>query len=172
MGLAYIPEDRNSQGLNAGMTIKENLIGNAFYKPGFSKYGVLRESNIKNLAQKLVERFDIRPPVIRANVSSLSGGNAQKVVIAREMNENSPLLLACQPTRGVDIGAIESIRKSILDAKTNGSSVLLISSDLEEILSLSDRILVMYEGKITGILNISEANEENLGLLMMGASHV
>lgn len=172
LGFAYIPEDRNSQGLNAGMTIKENLIGNVFYKPDFAKLGVLRENNIKLLAQKLVDRFDIRPPIIKANVSSLSGGNAQKVVIAREMNEDASLLLACQPTRGVDIGAIESIRKSILDAKRNGCSVLLISSDLEEILSLSDRILVMYEGKITGILDISEANEENLGLLMMGAPHV
>ncbi len=169
-GLAYIPEDRNAQGVNLFLTVKENLIGDSFRRRPFSSWGVIRQRAVFSFVRKLIERFDIRPPVIDAAAASLSGGNAQKVVVAREISEEAPFLLASQPTRGVDIGAVESIHQELVAAREKGAAVLLVSADLEEILSLSDRIVVMYEGRITGELSVSEANEEKLGLLMTGAT--
>ena len=116
----------------------------------------------------MAEKFDIRPRDTEIPTSSLSGGNAQKVVVAREVSIGGKLLVASQPTRGVDIGAIESIRTILQDVKKKGLGVLLVSADLEEIMSLSDRIVVMYEGRITGRMMAEEADEEKLGLLMMG----
>ena len=116
----------------------------------------------------MVKQFDIRPTDYNLPTSSLSGGNAQKVVVAREVSMKKKLLVASQPTRGVDIGAIELIRNTLEKAKKEGAGVLLVSAELEEIISLSDRIVVIHEGKITGEMMASEANENNLGLLMMG----
>lgn len=167
-GITHIPEDRNKRGLNRELSITENLVAVQHKDKPFSNGFVINNKAESAYAKELTEKFDIRPndPTIAANY--LSGGNAQKVVVAREVSIDGKLLVASQPTRGVDIGAIESIRNILEQVKAKGVGVLLISADLEEILSLSDRIIVMYEGKITGELTAEEANENNLGILMMG----
>ncbi|MDD2958450.1 MAG: ABC transporter ATP-binding protein [Lachnospiraceae bacterium] len=167
-GLAHIPEDRNTRGLNRGISIENNLIAVQIDESSFNKGIVLDTVAQDKYAAQLVKDFDIRPTDYKTLTSSLSGGNAQKVVVAREVSMKKKLLIASQPTRGVDIGAIEAIRNTLEKAKKDGAGVLLISAELEEIISLSDRIIVMHEGKITGELPAGEANENNLGLLMMG----
>lgn len=169
-GLSHIPEDRNTRGLNRSMSIAENLIAVRLDKPPFTKGMLLNKEGQDTYAQEMVEQFDIRPTDYRLPTSNLSGGNAQKVVVAREVSMKKKLLVASQPTRGVDIGAIELIRNTLELAKKQGAGVLLVSAELEEIISLSDRIIVVHEGKITGEMMASEANEYNLGLLMMGGS--
>jgi len=171
-GIAHIPEDRNKTGLNNKFTIKENLIANLYRKKPYSKWICLKNSLIKEYAEGLIKKFDIRASGIDIPVESLSGGNAQKVIVAREVDLNSELIIASQPTRGVDVGSIESIREILNEVKKKGAVVLLVSADLEEILSLSDRIAVMYEGKIMGIVSASEATELNLGLLMTGGKAI
>lgn len=167
-GVAHVPEDRNLRGLNRKFSIQDNLIANQYYKPEFCKFGALKKDKIREYSENLIKKFDIRPANGDVKAENLSGGNAQKIVVAREASMNADLLIASQPTRGVDIGSIESIRDILNKAKSEGTAILLVSADLQEILSLSDRIAVMYEGKITGILNSSEATEENLGILMTG----
>ncbi len=169
-GIAHIPDDRNTRGLNKGFTIRENLIGNVYNKRPYAKFGVLNRSKIDEFAQRLVEKHDIRPADYRLMVGNLSGGNAQKVVFAREISSEYDVFIASQPTRGVDIGSIESIRNVINEIKQNGKAILLISADLEEIFALSDRILVMYEGQIAGIVPASVATEQEIGLMMTGGS--
>ena len=170
VGLAHIPEDRNTRGLNRTMSIEENLVAVEVDKAPFSKGVVMNTAAMDRYSEEMVKRFDIRPTDYKLPTSSLSGGNAQKVVVAREVSMNKKLLVAAQPTRGVDIGAIESIQKTLEEAKKNGAGVLLVSTELEEITSLSDRIIVIHEGTITGELSAGEANENNLGLLMMGGA--
>nr|WP_314999263.1 ABC transporter ATP-binding protein [uncultured Oribacterium sp.] len=170
VGLAHIPEDRNTRGLNRTMSIEENLVAVEVDKAPFSKGVVMNTAAMDRYSEEMVKRFDIRPTDYKLPTSSLSGGNAQKVVVAREVSMNKKLLVAAQPTRGVDIGAIESIQKTLEEAKKNGAGVLLVSTELEEITSLSDRIIVIHEGTITGELSAGEANENNLGLLMMGGT--
>lgn len=167
-GMAHIPEDRNVRGLSRQMSIEENMIAVDIDSSRFSKGAILDVKSGIEYTKQMIEKFDIRPTDHRLPTSSLSGGNAQKVVVAREVSMNKKLLVASQPTRGVDIGAIEIIRNTLEEAKKQGAGVLLVSAELEEIISLSDRILVMHEGKITGELPAHEANENNLGLLMMG----
>ena len=167
-GLTHIPEDRNTRGLNRTMSIMDNLIAVQVDAKPFSKGMLLDTGAALEHSKELAEKFDIRPRDPQMSTESLSGGNAQKVVVAREVSIGGKLLVASQPTRGVDIGAIESIRSILQDVKEEGLGVLLVSADLEEILSLSDRIVVMYEGKISGRMDADEANEDNLGLLMMG----
>lgn len=169
-GVTHIPEDRNIRGLNRGMTITENLIATQLDKPLFSRHQIMNRRACEKRAGELAEQFDIRPRNTGVPTSMLSGGNAQKVVVAREVPVSDKLLVASQPTRGVDIGAIESIRSILEEQKKKGIGILLVSADLEEILSLSDRIIVMHEGRITGIMESGKANEDNLGLLMMGSS--
>ena len=156
------------RGLNRAMTIEENLVAVRLDQPPFTKGMLLNKAGQDAYAAEMVEQFDIRPTDYNLPTSSLSGGNAQKVVVAREVSMNRKLLVASQPTRGVDIGAIELIRNTLEKAKKQGAGVLLVSAELEEIISLSDRIIVIHEGKITGEMMASEANENNLGLLMMG----
>ena len=170
VGLAHIPEGRNTRGLNRTMSIEENLVAVEVDKAPFSRGIVMNTSAMDRHSEEMVKRFDIRPTDYKLPTSSLSGGNAQKVVVAREVSMNKKLLVAAQPTRGVDIGAIESIQKTLEEAKKNGAGVLLVSTELEEITSLSDRIIVIHEGTITGELSAGEANENNLGLLMMGGT--
>ena len=170
VGLAHIPEDRNTRGLNRTMSIEENLVAVEVDKAPFSRGMVMNTAAMDRHSEEMVKRFDIRPTDYKLPTSSLSGGNAQKVVVAREVSINKKLLVAAQPTRGVDIGAIESIQKTLEEAKKNGAGVLLVSTELEEITSLSDRIIVIHEGTITGELSAGEANENNLGLLMMGGT--
>ena len=170
VGLAHIPEDRNTRGLNRTMSIEENLVAVEVDKAPFSRGMVMNTAAMDRHSEEMVKRFDIRPTDYKLPTSSLSGGNAQKVVVAREVSMNKKLLVAAQPTRGVDIGAIESIQKTLEEAKKNGAGVLLVSTELEEITSLSDRIIVIHEGTITGELSAGEANENNVGLLMMGGT--
>ena len=165
-GLAHIPEDRNLRGLNRSMSIEDNLIATQVEK--FTRAGVLDRKAIRRHAAELSKRYDVRPAKPELPTSSLSGGNAQKVVVAREVEMGAKLLVASQPTRGVDIGAIESIEAILEEVKSKGVAVLLVSADLREILSLSDRILVMYEGRITGSMPVEDADENSLGILMMG----
>ena len=152
------------------MSIEENLVAVEVDKAPFSRGMVMNTAAMDRHSEEMVKRFDIRPTDYKLPTSSLSGGNAQKVVVAREVSMNKKLLVAAQPTRGVDIGAIESIQKTLEEAKKNGAGVLLVSTELEEITSLSDRIIVIHEGTITGELSAGEANENNLGLLMMGGT--
>jgi len=167
-GLAHVPEDRNKRGLNRTMSIVDNLVAVQLDEEPFSKKMLITKTDQDKYAEEMVKQFDIRPTDYNLPTSALSGGNAQKVVVAREVNMGKPLLIASQPTRGVDVGAIEIIRNTLEKAKKDGAGVLLVSAELEEIISLSDRIVVIHEGKITGEMMASEANENNLGLLMMG----
>ena len=167
-GLSHIPEDRNLRGLNRSLNIAENIIALKFNQKPYANNMIMNDKEIIDTTNKLIEKFDIRPAQALAATTHLSGGNAQKVVVAREVDANGKLLIASQPSRGVDIGAIESIRKILNEEKEKGKAILLVSADLEEILSLSDRIIVMYEGTITGMLTPEEANDENLSLLMVG----
>ena len=158
------------KGTAPNMTIEENLIAVRLDQPPFTKGIMMNKSGQDAYAKEMVEQFDIRPADYNLPTSSLSGGNAQKVVVAREVSLGNKLLVASQPTRGVDIGAIELIRNTLEKAKKAGAGVLLVSAELEEIISLSDRIVVIHEGKITGEMRADEANENNLGLLMMGGT--
>lgn len=167
-GMAHIPEDRNLRGLNRGLSIRDNMIAVKIDEKPYSNGLIMNNKEIYSFAENLIEKFDVRPTNPDIMTSNLSGGNAQKVVVAREVDACQKLLISSQPTRGVDIGAIESIRRILNEVKITGRAILLVSADLDEILSLSDRIAVMYEGKITGILDSKDANENNVGLLMMG----
>jgi simple sugar transport system ATP-binding protein len=167
-GLAHIPEDRNIMGVCKEMTIQENLIANKLFDNPFSKGIIIQFDKVKNFAVDLINKFDIRPPKSSIEVGDLSGGNMQKVVVAREVSEGADFLVASQPTRGVDIGSMEFIRSILLEERKKGKGVLLVSADLEEIITLSDRIIVMYEGEIAGEVDREEATEEELGYLMTG----
>jgi simple sugar transport system ATP-binding protein len=169
-GMSHIPEDRNTTGLNRHTDLKDNFICSSFREAPVSSRGIIDSGKAREIAAERMKTFDVRPGDPDVPAQSLSGGNAQKAVVSREMGYDAPFLLASQPTRGVDIGSIETIRGELDRARERGTAILLISSDLEEILALSDRIAVMYEGRITGILERSEANEENVGLLMTGHS--
>ncbi|KUO72819.1 MAG: ABC transporter ATP-binding protein [Clostridia bacterium BRH_c25] len=168
IGLTHIPEDRNLRGLSRGMSIMDNLVAVKADQKPFAKGIVRNRKEIFDFSAELIKKFDVRPDNPYALAQSLSGGNAQKVVVAREVDANGKLLIASQPSRGVDIGAIESIRKILNEVKASGKGILLVSADLEEILSLSDRIVVMYEGKIMGTIDAEDANEDNVGMMMMG----
>ncbi|HHX67714.1 MAG: ABC transporter ATP-binding protein [Miniphocaeibacter sp.] len=169
LGVSLIPDDRNKRGLNRRFSIRENLIG-LKYNNELSRGIFIDEKKSEEFSEKLVEDYDIRPRNVESSAEFLSGGNAQKIVVAREISSEGRLLIASQPTRGVDIGAIEMIRKKINEEKAKGKAILLISADLEEILALSDRIAVIFEGKITGELQVHEATEEKLGMLMAGGT--
>ncbi len=167
-GLAHIPEDRRDSGLVLGESIEDNSILGRQRWSLFSWRGmVLRLRHIARWAQKLITDFDVRTPSATVPIRTLSGGNQQKVIIARELGSNPVMLIAAQPTRGVDIGAIEFIHRQLIEQRDEGKAVLLISAELDEIRSLSDRIAVMYEGQIVDIVS-PEASEEQLGLLMTG----
>lgn len=168
-GISYIPEDRHKRGLVLDFSLSENMILGHHYKAPFSKGINLNYPTIHANAQELIEEFDVRTPNEEVLAKNLSGGNQQKVIIARELNRNPELLIAAQPTRGVDVGAIEFIHRRIIEQRDAGKAVLLISLELDEILSLSDRIAVIYEGQIVDILDANDATEEELGLMMAGA---
>ena len=167
-GLNNIPEDRQRRGLVLEFTIAENLILENFNKDEFSKKGILKKDNIDKFAEELSEKFDIRPRNINYLAGDLSGGNQQKVIIAREITNNPDLLIAAQPTRGLDVGAIEYVHKYLVEQRNKGKAVLLISFELDEVLKLSDRISVIYEGKIVKTMKRKDTNEREIGLLMAG----
>lgn len=167
-GIGIIPEDRYAQGLCKDMNIAENCIAGCHDEKDVCKNGFFNFNKINKKRDEFVKEFDIRIGDIDGNVSSLSGGNAQKIIIARELSVKPKVLIACQPTRGVDIGSIEFIHKQILKFRDKGNAVILVSSELSEIMSLSDRIMVMYKGKISGELNPKNVTMEEIGLLMAG----
>jgi simple sugar transport system ATP-binding protein len=169
-GVAYIPEDRQEQGLVLDMTLWENaLLGREDDRPFSGRSGFLFIQKIKSMARRLVQAFDVRARSINVNASTLSGGNQQKLVLARELDTSPKLLIASQPTRGLDVGAIEFVWRQILQQKEEGRAVLLISAELDEIYALSDRIVTIYEGRITGEYPPDAAPEE-LGIGMLGAT--
>jgi general nucleoside transport system ATP-binding protein len=168
-GVSHIPEDRNERGLVLEYSTQENLILGDHVTSDYSgSLGLLKFDVIEKNAKALIEEFDVRPRSIENPAKSYSGGNAQKIIVARELTRDPKILIASQPTRGVDIGAIEFIHESIVAARDKGLGVLLVSADLGEVMSLSDRILVMYEGEIVGEMLQADATEEKLGLLMGG----
>jgi simple sugar transport system ATP-binding protein len=169
-GTSHIPEDRHKHGLVLTFPIRDNLVLNTYYQAPFAHGIELEYSVIGNFAQELVHTFDIRTPSIETPVGSLSGGNQQKVIVARELSRPVRLLIASQPTRGLDVGSIEFIHHRIVEARDKGAAVLLISAELDEIMSLSDRIAVMYKGRILAIVDAKTATREQLGLLMAGVT--
>ena len=165
-GLSHIPEDRLRRGLILEYTVANNLI--LGLQKFFSRRGVIDRSQVMDNALKEISDFDIRPPNPILASRALSGGNQQKVVVAREMGRKFSVLLASQPTRGVDVGAIEFIHQQLLDARAQGKAILLVSAELNEVLALSDRIAVMYRGKFAVVMPSAEASEEVLGEYMIG----
>ncbi|MFN3308144.1 MAG: ABC transporter ATP-binding protein [Anaerolineales bacterium] len=168
MGAAHIPEDRQKDGLVLTYPVKDNFILNTFYKPPYARGIVLQQPEIIAHAEELVEKFDIRTPSIFTTLSSLSGGNQQKVIVAREFSRPIRLLIASQPTRGLDVGSIEYIHNRLIEKRDEGCAVLLVSTELDEIMQLSDRIAVMYRGRIVATLNAAETTKEEIGLYMAG----
>jgi simple sugar transport system ATP-binding protein len=167
-GISHVPEDREKHGLVANYSIADNLVLNQFDQAPFAKGWVRNLGEVAKNAQQLVEKFDIRTPSAFNQASSLSGGNKQKVVVARELSQELPVLVAAQPTRGVDVGSIEFIHNQLISARDNGAGVLLVSAELDEILSLSDRIAVMSGGKIVAIVDSKDADRNYIGRLMAG----
>jgi ABC-type uncharacterized transport system ATPase subunit len=167
-GVAHIPEDRQRHGLILTFPIHDNLMLCTYYQPPFARGINLQQKYIISNAEKLVEQFDVRTPSIYVPVSSLSGGNQQKVIVAREFSRPIKLLIASQPTRGLDVGSIEYIHSRIIEKRDEGTAVLLVSSELDEILALSDRIAVMYRGQIVDIVPAAQVSKEYIGLLMAG----
>jgi simple sugar transport system ATP-binding protein len=168
MGVAHVPEDRERDGLVASYSIADNLVLNRFDEAEFSRRGVRQSGPIKKLAGSLVDKFDVRTPSIETRAGSLSGGNKQKLVIARELAWEPELLIAAQPTRGVDVGSIEFIHNQIVQARDNGAAVLLVSAELDEVLGLADRVAVIYAGKIVAVLDQKDAERNKVGRLMAG----
>lgn len=167
-GVAHVPEDRQKNGMVGGFPISDNMVLQTYHRGPYSA-GVLRQDRvIENKARELVKKFDVRTPSIFASMSTLSGGNQQKAIIAREFSRDSDLLIVAQPTRGVDVGSIEFIHNQIVSMRDAGTAVLLVSTELDEILSLSDRIAVMYAGRIIDVIDAADANRERIGLLMAG----
>jgi len=169
-GIGHIPEDRQEEGLVLAMTVTENIALRRYYRKPFAHGGLLRPRVWKEAAENAIAAFDVRPPQAEVPVSSLSGGNQQKVVLAREIGGAPAVLIVNQPTRGLDIGAAESVHKELLRMRSSGHGIILASLDMDELLALSDRIAVLYRGRIVGVLGRQEANSERLGLLMMGVA--
>lgn len=168
-GVGHIPQDRHKHGLVLDFPIGENMVLQTYYKSPFSKSGVLNFKEIYSKAKTLIKEFDVRTPSEYTLARALSGGNQQKAIIGREIDRDPDLLIAAQPTRGLDVGAIEYIHKRLIEQRDNGKAVLLISFELDEIMNVSDRIAVIYEGEIVAVVNPKETTEQELGLLMAGS---
>jgi simple sugar transport system ATP-binding protein len=169
-GVGYVPEDRSHDGMVAGFTIAENLVLDIFDQAPFAKGMSLDLKSIDDNAEHRVQEFDIRTPSIHANASTLSGGNQQKLVLARELSRPLRILVVAQPTRGVDVGSQEFVHRRIIEERDSGAAVVLISSELDEVLALADRIAVMYRGRIIGEVPAGTSAEQ-IGLLMAGAGN-
>ncbi|MBE5844640.1 MAG: ABC transporter ATP-binding protein [Butyrivibrio sp.] len=169
-GMSHIPEDRHKHGLVLDYTLEENMILQRYFEPAFSNNGILKKKDMRTYSDKLTKQFDVRSgqgatTIVRA----MSGGNQQKAIVAREMDRNHELLIAVQPTRGLDVGAIENIHEAIVAERDAGKAILLVSLELDEVMNLSDRILVMYEGEIVGEVDPKTTTLQELGLYMSGA---
>ena len=167
-GMNNIPEDRNKRGLVQEFTVAENMVLHSYGEAPYSSKGILQEGPITSHADKLMESFDIRPRKSRYLAGDLSGGNQQKVILAREIDDDPDVLIAAQPTRGLDVGAIENIHQFLVQQRDKGRAVLLVSFELDEVMSLSDRIGIIYEGAITKTFNEGEADQKELGYYMAG----
>ena len=168
--MSHIPEDRHKHGLVLDFTLEQNLVLQRYKEPEFEKGGFIKKDAVRAYAERLIEEYDIRSgqgPVTTAR--SMSGGNQQKAIIAREIDRDPKLLVAVQPTRGLDVGAIEYIHRQIVAERDRGKAVLLVSLELDEVMNLSDRILVMYEGEIVGEFDPKTTTVQELGLYMAGA---
>ncbi|WP_269797116.1 ABC transporter ATP-binding protein [Streptococcus sp. SM5] len=168
MSVGHVPEDRHRDGLVLEMMISENIALQTYYKEPLSKKGILNYTNIIGYAKQLMQEFDVRAASEIVPASALSGGNQQKAIIAREVDRNPDLLIVSQPTRGLDVGAIEYIHKRLIQERDNGKAVLVVSFELDEILNVSDRIAVIHDGKIQGIVTPETTNKQELGVLMAG----
>jgi simple sugar transport system ATP-binding protein len=168
LGSAHVPEDRQRDGLVLSFSVADNLVMNTYYQPPFSRGMNLRQDEIDKAAAERVEAFDVRTPSIHVPVSNLSGGNQQKVIVAREFSRPIKLLIASQPTRGLDVGSIEYIHAQLVKKRNDGVAVLLVSPELDEVMSLSDRVAVMFDGKFIATLSGEEVTRERCGLLMAG----
>ncbi|HVX45574.1 MAG TPA: ATP-binding cassette domain-containing protein [Mycobacteriales bacterium] len=168
-GVGYVPEDRQHDGLVSAFSVAENLILDQYDAPPFAKGVQTQPRRIRQNADTLIAEFDIRTGSAETAVGTLSGGNQQKVVVGRELSKSLRLLIASQPTRGVDVGSTEAIHKRIVEVRDSGVGVIIVSSELDEVLALADRIAVMYRGRIVGILPAGASRDE-LGLMMSGAS--
>jgi ABC-type uncharacterized transport system ATPase subunit len=167
-GTAHIPEDRQKDGLVLGYSIEDNLILNTWYKKPYARRSILQRGVILESANKLIAKFDIRTPGALTKTTNLSGGNQQKVIVAREFSRPIKLLIAVQPTRGLDVGSIEYIHHRIIEKRDDGCAVLLVSTELDEIMQISDRIAVMYRGQILAVVDAKTTTREEIGLLMAG----
>ena len=171
MGMSHIPEDRHKYGLILDYSLEENMVLQRYWEPKFQIRGFIKFKEVRKYTNKLIQEFDIRSGEGAVSiVRGMSGGNQQKAIVAREIDKNPELLVAVQPTRGLDVGAIEYIHEKIVEQRDAGKAVLLISLELDEVMNLSDRILVMYEGEIVGELNPKETTLNELGLYMAGAN--
>jgi simple sugar transport system ATP-binding protein len=169
LGVAHIPEDRQRDGLVLSFPIFDNLVLNTYYQPPFARGPRIQFDKVGEYADRVVKEFDVRTPSIALPAQNLSGGNQQKVIVAREFSRPIKLLIAAQPTRGLDVGSIEYIHNRLIQKRDEGVAVLLISVELDEIMALSDRIAVMYEGEVVGTVEAEKVTREELGLLMAGA---
>lgn len=168
-GIAHIPEDRHKRGLVLDYTIEENMVLEVYDKKPFSNKGLLNKKEIKKYAEKIIDEFDVRSGEGAESIArSLSGGNQQKAIIGREIELNPELLIAAQPTRGLDVGSIEYIHKRLVEQRNSGKAVLLVSLELDEILNVSDRIAIINNGELIGVVNADETNENEVGLMMAG----
>jgi ABC-type uncharacterized transport system ATPase subunit len=170
LGMAHIPEDRINMGLNLGTNLDENLVLNRYKLPEFNRLGFMLKSAMRSFAQAVINRFSIAAAKPGREIATLSGGNLQKVVLGRELTGNPKLVIANQPTRGLDVGSIEFVHRTLVEARDKGVAILLISVELDEIMSLSDRIIVLYRGKIAGEVDPATTTKEEVGLLMGGSS--
>ena len=168
--VAHIPEDRQTMGLVLDFTVAENMVLDSYYTDEFSAGLNMRWSEVDSTAEKLVEHYDVRTPGIEVPVSNLSGGNQQKVIVAREFSRDLDLIVASQPTRGVDVGSIEYIHSQIIEKRDTGTAVLLVSTELDEVLALSDRIAVMFDGRVVAVLDRASTDATELGLYMAGSN--
>ena len=170
LGMSHIPEDRHKHGLVLDYTLEQNLVLQRYWQPEFQRHGFIRFDAVHKYAEELIEKYDIRSGQGAATIArSMSGGNQQKAIVAREIDKNPNLLVAIQPTRGLDVGAIENIHKQLVAQRDAGKAVLLISLELDEVMNVSDRILVMYEGEIVADLDPKKVTVQELGLYMAGA---
>jgi len=166
--VSHIPEDRTRVGTAPDLSITDNTIMKCYYTPPVGNGITINRNNARSYAKKLKEAYDILAPSVKTVVRNLSGGNLQKVILAREISANPQLIVAVQPTRGLDVGAIEAIQRLLLAQREAGTAILLISEELEELLSLSDRIAVMYDGRIMGVVDPKTVDIDTIGLMMTG----
>ena len=169
-GMSHIPEDRHKHGLVLDYSLEDNLVLQDYFEPRFQNHGFIKKDAVEQYAEELIKEYDIRSGQGAETITrSMSGGNQQKAIIARELTKAHDLLVAVQPTRGLDVGAIEFIHKQIVKERDEGAAVLLVSLELEEVMNLSDRILVIYEGEIVGELDPKQTTIQELGLYMAGS---